>query len=138
VKHLHRNLLTCGLLALVTGACTVTEGEIDDEPTSVGNVNIESLGSEDVDSTGETEVTVEVPAGAQSFALVVDGAGSELVIADKVTSQWHRLLRLQQRHFHQPHRRDRWSLHAVGADSARGGCRRRRLADQPAQRRRHL
>jgi len=86
VKHLHRNLLTCGLLALVTGACTVTEGEIDDEPTSVGNVNIESLGSEDVDSTGETEVTVEVPAGAQSFALVVDGAGSELVIADKVTS----------------------------------------------------
>lgn len=85
-------------LALSPGllGCTVGEGTSggfgggfgSGGSSSTGDPAIEvvDLGSEDIDSSGETEVTVEVPAGAQSFALVVEGAGSELVVADKITS----------------------------------------------------
>ncbi len=82
--------LGAAALLILSQACTVTEGPIEDDgggaSTSVGNVSIEDLGSEEVDSSGELEVTLEVPSGAQSVALVVDGAGSELVIASKITS----------------------------------------------------
>jgi hypothetical protein len=64
---------------------------IDDDggggSVQVGGVSIQSLGSETIEPLGTgTEVTIEVPSGAQSFAVVVDGAGSELVIASKIVS----------------------------------------------------
>jgi hypothetical protein len=100
IARLGKLSLIGGALAIVASltastGCTITECKESDPDcgssgsgasVSVGNVTIESLGSETVDSSGETEVTVEVPAGAQSFALVVDGAGGELVVATKITS----------------------------------------------------
>ena len=89
-------LFTGILLGLASQACTVTECKEGDDCGFGGNgsggggtpgpVGIESLGSETIDPDGTAEVTVSVPSGAPSFALVVQGAGSELVIADKITS----------------------------------------------------
>ena len=84
MKRRHLLGMTAALAGLAS-ACTITEGPID-ETEDLGPVSITDLGSDTVDTTGETEVTVEVPAGAQSFALVVDGAGSNLVQASQVTS----------------------------------------------------
>jgi hypothetical protein len=87
----HMALLAGGSALLAALGCTVTDGPIEDDggglsggSTAVGPVEIYDLGSESVNSNGDTEVTVEVPAGAESFALVVEGAGSELVVASKV------------------------------------------------------
>jgi hypothetical protein len=80
--------------ALLGAGCEIKEGEINDDggiggfggSTPVGAVSVEDCGSFEVDSSGEAEVSVEVPAGAPSFAVVIDGAGGELVIANLVTS----------------------------------------------------
>jgi len=89
MKRRHLLGMAAALLGAAASACTITEGPIDDtcgESETLGAVTIVSYCPATVDSTGETEVPVSVAEGAQSFALVVDGAGSELVIANKVTS----------------------------------------------------
>lgn len=49
-------------------------------------VSVESLGSVEVTSAGGAEVSVSVPSGAKSVAVVLDGAGSNLVLAEKITT----------------------------------------------------
>ena len=71
-------------------ACTVTEGDgvlDDDDDDTSGPISIVDLGSETLSSDG-VEVTLEIPAGAQSFAMVAESTGStsELMIAELVTS----------------------------------------------------
>jgi hypothetical protein len=79
-----------GLLLAGTVACSVTEGD----PGGIGGsggigsdgpVSVSDLGSETISPDG-VDIEVTVPDGAVSFALVVDGAGSELVLAETVTS----------------------------------------------------
>lgn len=87
-------VLATAVAGLLSQGCEITECEEDDcgiggggtGAGDVGTVSVESLGSETIDSSGETEITIEVPAGAPSFALVAEGLGSELAIASKVTS----------------------------------------------------
>ncbi|HHH30187.1 MAG TPA: matrixin family metalloprotease, partial [Polyangiaceae bacterium] len=87
-------LVATAVAGLLSQGCEVTECEGDEcnfggngsGAGDVGTVSVESLGSETIDPNGETEVTIEVPAGATSFALVAEGLGGELAIASKVTS----------------------------------------------------
>lgn len=89
MKHTRlAGLFFAGALA----ACSVESGSIDDDdggtpdagPT--GPISVSSLGSETLTSDG-VEVTVPVPLGAQSFAVVVDGMNtSELMISERVTT----------------------------------------------------
>ncbi len=85
-------VLATAVAGLLSQGCEITECEEEDcgiggsGAGTVGTVSVESLGSETIDPNGETEITVEVPAGSTSFALVAEGLGSELAIASKVTS----------------------------------------------------
>jgi len=86
--------LATAVAGLLSQGCEVTQCDGDDcgiggsgsGAGNVGPISVESLGTETIDPNGETEITVEVPAGAPSFALVAEGLGGELAIASKVTS----------------------------------------------------
>lgn len=79
-------LVACGALL---AACSIEEGDIEDDDAGTqqsGPVSITSLGSEELTSDG-VEVELDIPAGTESFALVVDGNGTdELMLAEKLTT----------------------------------------------------
>ena len=88
-KGAELTLMAGALAGLLSQACTVTEGPIDDggglsDPG--GPVSVTDCGTADVGDPGE-EFEFEVPAGAQSFALVVEGIPPQtLMVADLITS----------------------------------------------------
>ncbi len=75
--------------ALLALACTKGDGIIDDDGTTLpdGPISVDSLGSETLSSDG-VEVTLDIRAGAASFALVAQSTGStsELILAETVTT----------------------------------------------------
>jgi hypothetical protein len=88
-------LVLTAAAGLLSQGCTITECEEGDDcglggsgagTTQDGPVAVNDLGSETINPDGDTEITISVPSGASSFALVGEGLGGELAIASKVTS----------------------------------------------------
>ena len=61
-----------------------------------GDITHIRLGGGQADDAGNTVFTVPVPDGAQSFAITVDGVGSELVLRAELSRHRARLLDLMQ------------------------------------------
>jgi hypothetical protein len=88
-------VLGTAIAGFLSQGCEVTECDGDDcgiggggvgGGTVSGPVDVQDLGSETINPNGDTEITVEVPEGSPSFALVAEGLGGELAIASKITS----------------------------------------------------